>query len=750
MRSIKRWMVGTALAILGAGAASSAGCGGSAGGQTEQVSLQGGVQKGPFVLGSNVTVSPLDAKANPTGQTFLTQTTNDKGEFSVDFAASGQVSIQGEGFYFDEVNGALSGAPITLRALYVIEKSGPQQAYLNLVTHLTYGRVRKLVLDGVAFTAAIAQAEKELLTELAITLPDFDPGALGIQMNILGGDTAPNRYLLAASAVLLQAAGSDAALQELANTIATNLEEAGKLSAPTRETIATGLIALKTATVKENLAKRLEKLGSSAVVPDIDAILDQDRDGKVNAEDNCDVVANADQVDTDMDGQGDACDGCATVELPTSCNDTCVDTELDAMHCGACDKPCALPVNGQPKCVEGMCVFGSCDAGFADCDASGANGCEVDTTKDAKHCGACNAACGAEQACVDTKCGPCPIQVLAPALQSFAKGAPIGMVTGDFNGDGKLDVATTNGGSGGSVSLGNGDGTFKPKLDFMAGVAPFALAAGDLDNDGKLDLAVANVDASTVSVLLGNGDGTFQAKVDYPVGSEPYSVTTGDLNGDGKVDLAVANVDADTVSVLLGNGNGTFQTKVDYPVGDYPLSVRAGDLNGDGKVDLVAANSGADTVSVLLGNGDGTFQAKVDYPVGITPVSVTAGDLNGDGKLDVVAGGYTVAVLLGNGDGTFTLKISFNGAKNAAIQSGDLDKDGILDLVTASGADMSLRVHRGNGDGTFQTSVLLLGADVPYGGFPLGLGDYNGDGRVDLGSLSPQGIEVRLNAGCAP
>lgn len=124
------------------------------------VSLEGGVQKGPFVLGSSISVSPLNEKANPTGQTFLTQTTNYKGEFAVDSAALGPVSIQGEGFYFDEVKGSLSVSQLTLRALYLVENAGPQNAFLNLITHLTYARVRKLVLGGSTFPAAILQAEK--------------------------------------------------------------------------------------------------------------------------------------------------------------------------------------------------------------------------------------------------------------------------------------------------------------------------------------------------------------------------------------------------------------------------------------------------------------------------------------------------------------------------------------------------------------------------------------------------------------
>ena len=181
----------------------------------------------------------------------------------------------------------------------------------------------------------------------------------------------------------------------------------------------------------------------------------------------------------------------------------------------------------------------------------------------------------------------------------------------------------------------NGDGTFKPRVDFATGLFPNSVAVGDFNGDGKPDLALAN-GSGTVSVLLGNGDGTFQPHVEYPAGPGAFSVAVGDFSGDGKLDLAVANNNGNqsgTVSVLLGNGDGTFQPHVDYPVGVGPYSVAVGDFNRDGKLDLVVANyPSIFTVSVLLGNGDGTFQPQVTYPVGRQPISVAVADLSGDRK----------------------------------------------------------------------------------------------------------------------
>ena len=178
---------------------------------------------------------------------------------------------------------------------------------------------------------------------------------------------------------------------------------------------------------------------------------------------------------------------------------------------------------------------------------------------------------------------------------------------------------------------------------------------GDFNGDGKADLAMADY-YNTVAILLGRGNGTFQTSTAYPGNGINFtSVTAGDFNGDGKTDLA-ASEGSGTVIILLGNGNGTFRAPTDYTVGDWPTSVTVGDFNGDGKANLVVANGGSypnygNTVSVLLGNGDGTFQAKSDYAAGVEPDSVALGDFNGDGKTDLAVGTldttFLVSILLG-------------------------------------------------------------------------------------------------------
>ena len=237
---------------------------------------------------------------------------------------------------------------------------------------------------------------------------------------------------------------------------------------------------------------------------------------------------------------------------------------------------------------------------------------------------------------------------------------------GDFTGKGKIDILSVEECNCVDVLPGNGDGTFGSAITTALpyGMSGYAVTSGDFNQDGKLDVAVVGESLPNwlTAILLGNGDGTFRADGYYLVSEEPISVATGRFNGDNRIDLAVATLLGNTMSVLLGNGGGSFQEPVNYDTW-YPSWVAVGDLNGDGKQDLVASNGGSpgntfvSTVSVLLGNGDGTFQAGVEYPAGKTLNYVAIGDFNGDGKPDLVAVdqlGDAVITLLNTGLVTFS------------------------------------------------------------------------------------------------
>jgi hypothetical protein len=233
---------------------------------------------------------------------------------------------------------------------------------------------------------------------------------------------------------------------------------------------------------------------------------------------------------------------------------------------------------------------------------------------------------------------------------------PASVAVGDFNGDGKLDLAVANAcgnnpncNSGGTVSilLGDGTGNFALASSPATGNKPYSVAVGDFNGDGKLDLAVANNGSNTVSILLGDGTGNFTLASSPVTGNSPISVAVADFNGDGKLDLAVANQcgndpncdSAGTVSILLGDGTGNFTLASSPGTGYYPNSVAVGDFNGDGKLDLAVANLDDSTVSILLGDGTGNFTLTSSPATG-NPDSVAVGDFNGDGKQDLAVANF--------------------------------------------------------------------------------------------------------------
>lgn len=292
---------------------------------------------------------------------------------------------------------------------------------------------------------------------------------------------------------------------------------------------------------------------------------------------------------------------------------------------------------------------------------------------------------------------------------------PGAIAVGDFNKDGKLDLAVANvscpinGGtcSLGSISilLGNGDGTFQPQKTLSVNYVPQSIAVGDFNGDGVLDLAVGQNEPTggVITIFLGNGDGTFKPGIDYPAGpmhsGAPPSLVTGDFNGDGKLDLASSSgYGGSEISILLGNGDGTFKSPVQYSTGSQPQTIVAGDFNGDGKLDLAAADNapGANAVSVLLGNGNGIFQSQVEYGAGVDPYGVTAADVLGDDKLDLVTANLaanTISILKGNGDGTFQANLDFPvGVSPRSVVAADFNGDGRVDLATANFGSNSVSI----------------------------------------------------------
>jgi VCBS repeat protein/FG-GAP repeat protein len=344
---------------------------------------------------------------------------------------------------------------------------------------------------------------------------------------------------------------------------------------------------------------------------------------------------------------------------------------------------------------------------------------------------------------------------------TVAAGTFVSVVTGDFNGDGKVDIAfaTSVPNAIGSIGVlfGNGDGTFATSAVTSTGVnSPGSIVAADLNGDGKLDLVLGGQRLSDFTeqtyLLKGNGDGTFQAPSIIAPGSGFVSVA--DVNVDGKPDLVIWV--RPFVEILLGNGDGTFQQKATYPSeGGIPAAI--GDFNGDGKLDI------ADGSTASFGNGDGTFR-NVDAAIAnmngnniAQLTTVVTGDFNGDGKADLAVGSsnllQSIFILLGDGTGRHTLANVYSISSNpTTLQTGDFNGDQKTDLVFSTqnlDGTTSVQVMLGHGDGSFATPVAssLGPGTVGSPGPAISVADFNGDGLADVAAVVNGQFEVLIGAG---
>lgn len=326
-------------------------------------------------------------------------------------------------------------------------------------------------------------------------------------------------------------------------------------------------------------------------------------------------------------------------------------------------------------------------------------------------------------------------------------GGPANLHVADFDGDGLPDIAVTNSGEAGTnVLLGTGGGAFRfsSQSPFGLGTAPYALTGGKVNADSLEDLVVADLQADKVYILLATAPGEYSPAAVPPLdtGDEPYAVELADLDNDGSLDLVVANIADDTLTVLKGSParDGTFmpwQTLV-WPVDSQPTSVRSGDFNADGLLDLAVCAATGPDLTIMLGNGNGwgTFLPPVSLPDQAVVLKMAVGDLDDDGILDLVLG-YGLrpeaGVFLGNGDGTFIESAPVSHEENSGVWGvdlGDLDGDGALDLVMSGNTFVSARL--GDGFGGFAGSALGGDLEVGAGAADARLVDVNLDGFLDV------------------
>ncbi len=348
---------------------------------------------------------------------------------------------------------------------------------------------------------------------------------------------------------------------------------------------------------------------------------------------------------------------------------------------------------------------------------------------------------------------------------------PNSIAFGDFDGDGKTDMAVVSQATTSTLSIFRNtsttgsmtSGSFAAKVDFTLGNNANGIAVADLDRDGKLDIVVNNQSSNTVSIFRNTATAgsittsSLATRVDISVGANPTSVALGDVDGDGRPEILVTNSSANTVSVMRNISvqgaitTGSFSSSVTYATGTTPRDVVLGDINGDGKAEMIVTNQGANTISVFTNtSGAGSisiasFAAKVDFTTGTTPVYVAVGDFDRDGKSDLAVtnqGANTVSVFLnthtsGNiSTGSLAAKVDFAvGASPLMLAIGDVDGDSKPDIATANSGTTTLSILRNTSttgsisSGSFATKTDFTTASSPYG---IAIGDLDGDGLSDI------------------
>lgn len=338
---------------------------------------------------------------------------------------------------------------------------------------------------------------------------------------------------------------------------------------------------------------------------------------------------------------------------------------------------------------------------------------------------------------------------------TIATGGLSGSTVGDFNGDGYKDIISgSDSVNSAYIFIGNGDGTFKALTTVSATFSGGYQAVADFNGDGKDDFISTTYfgnNSGAFEVYFGNGDGTFSEVLqgtENSTGSVALLAVVGDFNNDGLSDFATGENGSAGTTVYLSNGNGTFRISTTI-TNAVAYTMTTGDFNNDGNLDILSSN-GSGSQRLMLGNGNGTFRSgSLIYRGFSGAIEQSAVDVNGDGKLDIVtsSGATAIEVSIGNGDGTFNYSVTYQTSGSVAgLTTGDVNGDGINDIVTTTSTNNDVYILIGNGNGTFRSIITLANA----GGRDITLSDLNEDGVLDLFSsrtASPSNISVSLGNG---
>jgi hypothetical protein len=603
------------------------------------VALSGAVHKGPFVLGSTVNISAIDDDGTPGGQQFSTSTTSDAGDFAVSFDYRGRIALEATGYYYNEATGLLANGSLTLRAFADIARDGEQRAYINIITHLSSERVKRLLASGTDLSAAVVQAEGELRTALGLVAT---PDKSGIEMNLLGGDDLGNAYSYAVSTLFAQAAFSkagvdgpvDANLQEAINAFALDLSDDGAVAASRTAPLTTAQGTLRPFWVEALLSRRLAEIGSAASVPNLDRVIDSDADGVVNDDDNCPLTANPAQ---------------------------------DELERSLCDYSLSFEPLLGPSEAEG----GQGSLLSADFSGEGITDVLYVTPSD----------------------GAWLLEGLAAGGFAPKRQVSIGPIGGhalaavDINADGRADVVEYSGNDGPpwlahvqneGTAFGAGTNMW-PSAGLPDHLEQCLLVPnepwrvwGDLDGDQQADVLFHAGDSCVVAMFV-DPDGALNrprlvADRNSVSGLPNFrGVTLGvpaiaDMNLDGYVDVVLGEndhfsipPDRHDVSVYLGDASGSFTQAVPFEVPQEILQAApvVVDIDQDGDPDAlvrVRADDGGTTLVAFRGDGGGGFVEALPVKHSLTDLgTVGVADLNGDGVTDLA--GPALGILFGSSGG---------------------------------------------------------------------------------------------------
>lgn len=338
----------------------------------------------------------------------------------------------------------------------------------------------------------------------------------------------------------------------------------------------------------------------------------------------------------------------------------------------------------------------------------------------------------------------------------------LNLASADLDGDGKPELITTE-----TIFKNTGDPLHPFSKDAIVKV-PFLgkPCFADFDGDGKIDVATS---AGTSIKVYRNtstvGNFSFETGILFPAGQGIYDITVGDVDGDGKVDLISANYDSNTVSVLRNigaSGEIKFAAQQDYATGKGPAGVCVADFDNDGKLDIAAVNSLDYSISVLKNtslNGIIGFAPKQNY-IANEARSIALGDFDGDGKPDLAVYSYTsgLSASLGNvfkntstaGNIAFAAKYDYPSNNIPYAYNGkvaDMDGDGKPDLVYTQKAKSFFYIHKNN------STASNLAFDYPTSWqsdekdsfWESTVGDWNLDGKPDIAIRSMGIVSIFLN-----